>query len=158
MIGMNGQGIGTSSLSQYVHNIDALTMDEDERKFVDAKIDSLYDDIAKESGQFVDCEGSGLYLIQSACNHSCEPNAEVTFPYNNSTLVLVAMADISENEEICISYLDGCQRERSRHSRQKILRENYLFTCTCPRCELQNDTADVTSSEEEDEDDDELSS
>ena len=31
-------------------------------------------------------------------NHSCEPNAEVTFPYNNSTLVLVAMADISENE------------------------------------------------------------
>ena len=34
-------------MSQYVHNIDALTMDEDERKFVDAKIDSLYDDIAK---------------------------------------------------------------------------------------------------------------
>ena len=31
-------------------------------------------------------------------NHSCEPNAEVTFPFNNSTLVLVAVKDIAENE------------------------------------------------------------
>lgn len=31
-------------------------------------------------------------------NHSCEPNAEVTFPYNNATLVLVALKDIAENE------------------------------------------------------------
>ena len=29
---------------------------------------------------------------------------------------------------LIISYLDECDRERSRHSRQKILRENYLFT------------------------------
>eukprot|EP00794_Sanderia_malayensis_P018326 gene18326-20147_t len=64
MIGMNGQGIGTSSLSQYVHNIDALAMNEEEREVVDAKIDQLYDDIDKESGHFLNCEGSGLYLTQ----------------------------------------------------------------------------------------------
>eukprot|EP00795_Rhopilema_esculentum_P012225 gene12225-2857_t len=137
MIGMNGQGIGTSSLSRYVHNIDALEMDEHDRKFVDAQIDQLYEDIEKG-------------------NHSCAPNAEVTFPHNNSTLVLVAIKDIEQDEEICISYLDECQRERSRHSRQKILRENYLFQCSCPVCESQIDTANQTSSEEEedyDEDD-----
>ena len=31
-------------------------------------------------------------------NHSCAPNAEVTFPHNNSTLVLVAIRDIEQDE------------------------------------------------------------
>jgi hypothetical protein len=31
-------------------------------------------------------------------NHSCAPNAEVTFPYNDSTLVLEALQDIQEGE------------------------------------------------------------
>lgn len=31
-------------------------------------------------------------------NHSCEPNAEVTFPYNNSTLVLKALHTIQRGE------------------------------------------------------------
>lgn len=42
--------------------------------------------------------------------------------------------------------------ERSRHSRQKELRENYLFNCTCPKCEEQKTEPDVTSDEEEDDD------
>lgn len=33
-----------------------------------------------------------------AGNPSCEPNAEVTFPHNNSTLVLKALHDIKEGE------------------------------------------------------------
>lgn len=150
LIGINGQGIGTSSLSQYVHNVDALQLEESEREKVDNIIDNLYDDIEKESGQFLNCEGSGLFELQSKCNHSCSPNAEVTFPYNNSTLVLVALADIEPNEEICICYLDECQRDRSRHSRQKILRENYLFECSCLRCEIESDQPSVTSSDESD--------
>ena len=31
-------------------------------------------------------------------NHSCEPNAEVTFPYNNSTLALKALSSIQPGE------------------------------------------------------------
>ena len=105
----------------------------------------------------MDCEGSGLYTLQSTCNHSCEPNAEVTFPNNNNTLAVKALQDITSGQvcayfgsdhfvfqnqfsivkclfciefiypfqEILISYLDECARERSRHSRQKILR--YVF-------------------------------
>lgn len=120
-----------------------------QREELDAFIDQLYKDIEKESGEFLNCEGSGLYMLQSCCNHSCIPNAETSFPDNNFLLYLTALEDIEAGEEICISYLDCCQRERSRHSRNKILRENYLFTCSCPKCLAQADDPDVTSDEEE---------
>ncbi|XP_010006432.1 PREDICTED: SET and MYND domain-containing protein 5 [Chaetura pelagica] len=149
LVGTNGQGIGTSSLSQWVHACDALDLPLLQREELDAFIDQLYKDIEKESGEFLNCEGSGLYVLQSCCNHSCIPNAETSFPENNFLLHLTALEDIEAGEEICISYLDCCQRERSRHSRNKILRENYLFTCSCPKCLAQADDADVTSDEEE---------
>ncbi|XP_043920389.1 SET and MYND domain-containing protein 5 [Protopterus annectens] len=155
LVGTNGQGVGTSSLSQWVHGCDALDLRAQERDQLDGFIDQLYKDIEKETGEFLNCEGSGLYILQSCCNHSCMPNAETSFPNNNFLLHLTAVADIEPGEEICISYLDCCQRERSRHSRQKILRENYLFTCSCPKCLDQADDPDLTS-EDEDEDDDEI--
>ncbi|XP_002163562.2 histone-lysine N-trimethyltransferase SMYD5 isoform X1 [Hydra vulgaris] len=148
LIGMNGQGIGTSSLSEYVHNIDAKVMSDNEREQIDAFIDQLYLHMEKESGSFLNCEGSGLFKMQSRCNHSCYPNAEATFPYNNSTLVLVATEDITKDEEICVCYLDECQRSRSRHSRRKLLRENYLFECTCSLCESEVDHESETSSDD----------
>jgi len=158
LIGMNGQGIGTSSLSQYVHAIDEFSeksLSKEEGETIDKYIDKIYDDIDKEVGQFINCEGSGLYTVQSRCNHSCDPNAEVSFKgANTSELTLVALKEIHENEEICICYLDDCQRNRSRHSRRKMLRENYLFECKCIRCEQECDQDDVTSSEDDDESDD----
>ncbi|XP_041476920.1 SET and MYND domain-containing protein 5-like isoform X2 [Lytechinus variegatus] len=156
LIGMNGQGVGSSSLSVYVHNCDDLDLEEEERQNLDQFIDQLYVDMEKESGAFLNCEGSALYKLQSSCNHSCEPNAEINFLHNNSTLSLTALTDIAEGEEILISYLDECSRERSRHSRQKELRENYLFTCDCPKCRRQCDDPDLTSSEEEEEEEEEM--
>lgn len=155
LIGMNGQGVGSSSLSVYVHNCDELDLEAEERQNLDQFIDQLYVEMEKESGAFLNCEGSALYKLQSCCNHSCAPNAEISFLHNNSTLSLVALTDITEGQEVLISYLDECSRERSRHSRQKELRENYLFSCDCPKCRLQCDNPDVTSSEEEDEEDEE---
>ncbi|XP_006629574.2 histone-lysine N-trimethyltransferase SMYD5 [Lepisosteus oculatus] len=153
LVGTNGQGIGTSSLSQWVHGCDALELPVQPREQLDAYIDQLYKDIETETGDFLNCEGSGLFLLQSSCNHSCFPNAEASFPDNNFLLHLTALSDITAGEEICISYLDCCQRERSRHSRHKILRENYLFVCSCPKCHSQADDPDVTSEEEEEEGD-----
>ncbi|XP_071982530.1 protein-lysine N-trimethyltransferase SMYD5 [Engystomops pustulosus] len=152
LVGTNGQGIGTSSLSQWVHACDALELPAAERERLDALIDQLYKDIEKETGEFLNCEGSGLYMLQSCCNHSCVPNAEASFPDNNYLLHLIAVEDIQPGEEICISYLDCCQRDRSRHSRHKILRENYLFVCSCPKCLSQSEDPDVTSEEEEEDD------
>ncbi|CAB1337464.1 unnamed protein product [Coregonus sp. 'balchen'] len=151
LVGTNGQGIGTSSLSQWVHACDALELTSQQREQLDSFIDQLYKDIEKETGDFLNCEGSGLFLLQSSCNHSCIPKAEASFPNNNFLLHLSALSDINPGEEICISYLDCCQRDRSRHSRQKILRENYLFVCSCPKCLSQMDELDLTSEEEEEE-------
>ncbi|XP_043544872.1 SET and MYND domain-containing protein 5 isoform X1 [Chiloscyllium plagiosum] len=149
LVGTNGQGIGTSSLSQWVHGCDALQLPAQVREELDAFIDQLYKDIEKESGEFLNCEGSGLYVLQSCCNHSCDPNAETSFPENNFLLHLTALRDIKAGEEVCITYLDCCQRDRSRHTRHRILRENYLFVCSCPKCVAQATDPDLTSDEEE---------
>ncbi|XP_072353849.1 protein-lysine N-trimethyltransferase SMYD5 [Scyliorhinus torazame] len=149
LVGTNGQGIGTSSLSQWVHGCDALQLPTQTREELDGFIDQLYKDIEKESGEFLNCEGSGLYTLQSCCNHSCDPNAETSFPENNFLLHLTALRDIKAGEEVCITYLDCCQRDRSRHTRHRILRDNYLFICSCPKCVAQMDDPDLTSEEEE---------
>nr|XP_030733426.1 SET and MYND domain-containing protein 5 isoform X2 [Globicephala melas]XP_033694141.1 SET and MYND domain-containing protein 5 isoform X2 [Tursiops truncatus] len=138
LVGTNGQGIGTSSLSQWVHACDALELKPQDREQLDAFIDQLYKDIETATG-----------------NHSCVPNAETSFPENNFLLHVTALEDIKPGEEICISYLDCCQRERSRHSRHKILRENYLFVCSCPKCLAEADEPNMTSEEEDDEEDEE---
>ncbi|XP_032891637.1 SET and MYND domain-containing protein 5 [Amblyraja radiata] len=153
LVGTNGQGIGTSSLSQWVHGCDALELAAPLREELDSFIDQLYKDIERETGDFLNCEGSGLYILQSCCNHSCVPNAESSFPENNFLLHLTALQDIEAGEEICITYLDCCQRERSRHSRHRALRVNYLFKCSCPKCESQAGDPDVSSEEEEEEED-----
>ena len=143
LIGKNGQGIGTNAFNEW-----ALRAEEEGNR-----LDELYDKIEYESGDFEDCEGSGLFKLQSSCNHSCEPNAQVSFPCNTYDLCLKALKHIKKNEEISISYLQNCELGRSRHSRQKTLRENYLFLCDCYKCVLQADQADVTSEDDEDEED-----
>lgn len=148
LIGTNGQGIGSSSISTWVKNCEQLSLGEEERAQLDTFIDQLYDDLDKVSGVFLNCDGSGLYQLQSACNHSCVPNAEINFLHGNHALTLTALRDIEAEEEICISYLDECDVDRSRHSRQKLLRENYLFMCSCPKCLSQVDDPDVTSEED----------
>lgn len=158
LIGTNGQGIGTSSLAIWVHNItDSSNSNIVDMEKVDPFIDDLYSKIDEVVGPFLNNEGSALYLNQSKINHSCRPNAEVTFPHSNHTLAVVAEEVINVGDEIFISYLDECNLNRSRHSRQKVLMENYLFVCNCPKCEEELNQPDVTSDEEEEEDgDDEM--
>ncbi|XP_063614322.1 histone-lysine N-trimethyltransferase SMYD5-like isoform X2 [Penaeus indicus] len=155
LVGTNGQGIGTSPLSRWVRNCDALEISAEEREKLDQLIDNIYDQLDKEAGGFLNNEGSGLYPLQSACNHSCDPNAMPTFPYNNFHLVMTAVKDIAAGEEICVSYLDECNLSRSRHSRINILRENYLFTCRCTKCNEQSGDPDVTSDEDMEEEEEE---
>ncbi|CAK1555209.1 unnamed protein product [Leptosia nina] len=148
LLGTNGQGIGTSPLAQWVNSVTELAMSDDERQQMDLFIDKLYKDVENEAGQFLNTEGSGLFKLQSACNHSCAPNAESSFPYGNHRIQLKAVKTIMPGDEICISYLDECSLQRSRHSRQKELAENYLFLCDCERCVSESWQPDVTSEEE----------
>ena len=71
-------------------------------------------------------------------------------------------SDLEQGEEIKISYLDLEDLNRSRYTRNKYLKEHYLFVCTCEKCIEQADQEDISSSEDEDEemdedDDDDLS-
>lgn len=154
MIGTNSQGIGTSSFATWVKNVAELnTLSEKQRSEIDELIDAFYMKLEDTVGQFLNNEGSGLYVTQSKINHSCNPNAEIRFPFSNNVLQVVALREIGLNEEITISYLDECHLDRSRHSRQKYLQENYLFMCECEKCQEEIHQDDVTSDEEEEEDD-----
>ncbi|XP_020279033.1 SET and MYND domain-containing protein 5 [Pseudomyrmex gracilis] len=157
LVGTNGQGIGTSAFSRWVKNVCALDLPQDQRIHIDKLISRIYDEMEEVVGTFLNNEGSGLYILQSSINHSCSPNAIVEFPYSNNTLVLKAIRDIQDGEEICTSYLDECELERSRYSRQKALSTLYLFVCNCDRCQAQADDPDVTSeSDDEEVDNDEF--
>lgn len=156
-----------------------MELPREERIQVDKLIDRIYDDMEEGKfsiiliwninynniiftlilffsavASFLNNEGSGLYILQSSVNHSCVPNAIVEFPYSNNVLVLKAIRDIHPEEEICISYLDECCLERSRHSRQKALNSLYLFQCYCNKCLSQANDLDLTSEDEIDDNDD----
>ncbi|KAH8416253.1 hypothetical protein KR009_010746, partial [Drosophila setifemur] len=146
IMGTHSQGIATSVLAQWVNKVTDLPLPDAERAQLDTVIDNLY----TKMGEFLNNEGSGLYLLQSKINHSCVPNACSTFPYSNDIVALKALSPILEDEEICISYLDDCQLERSRHSRHKVLRENHFFVCQCPKCRAQASDPDVASDKEDD--------
>ena len=155
LVGRNGQGIASSPWSVYVKNTAKLPLSDKAREETEGLIEAVYSAL-DFSMPFLDSEGSGLFELQSMINHSCYPNAEVSFPFNNHTLVVRALRRIEPGEEIFISYIDECSLGSSRHTRQKQLRENYLFACGCRKCEEQKYDPDVTSEEEmSDEDDDE---
>lgn len=47
LIGMNGQGIGTSSISEWVNNVSKLNLPEEEKNSIDNFITKLYEDFEK---------------------------------------------------------------------------------------------------------------
>eukprot|EP01137_Pigoraptor_chileana_P021757 Opistho-2@85852 len=147
LVGMNGQGIGTSSLNVHCRRLQALALDEKERGELDGAIDALYDAIEDVSGDFDECQGSGLYAIQSTCNHSCSPNAVPQFKSGDTTLTMIALRDIAAGEEVCISYLDECERRRKAIVRREHLLENYLFHCDCVRCVAADNGVDESDSD-----------
>lgn len=70
--------------------------------------------------------GVGLYPTVSLINHSCDPNADLNF-YGDSVIVR-AVRNISEGEEIFISYgpIFYEVKQRHRHSQLKAV---YFFNC-----------------------------
>jgi hypothetical protein len=78
LIGRNGQGIGTSPISQWSKNVEKQHAPPQEKAQLDDFIEKMYASIERHAGlQFMDNEGSGLYHLQSKLNHSCVPNAVV---------------------------------------------------------------------------------
>ncbi|CAN1130482.1 Histone-lysine N-methyltransferase ASHR1 [Linum perenne] len=73
--------------------------------------------------------GTGLYPVISIINHSCLPNAVLVFEGNSA--VVRAVQRVPRGDEVLISYIETAG---STVTRQKALKEQYFFTCTCLRC------------------------
>lgn len=81
-------------------------------------------------------EGTGLYIVGSTFNHSCDPNVVLLKPqgdFSDRTAVL-ALRDIAAGEELCISYID---EDASLEDRNEMLRD-YGFTCSCTKCQAES--------------------
>ena len=74
----------------------------------------------------------GLCLTASRINHSCLPNAEVCYGNESEWKSFVAYRDITEGEEITISYIEIM---KPRTERRQILR-NWGIDCQCPGCDV----------------------
>lgn len=85
--------------------------------------------------------GQALYPVFSLINHSCEPNAYVTFSGRN--LSLRCLRPIEKNQEILISYVDQSQ---PIFMRQKQLLF-FDFQCRCLRCSFESneETIELTT-------------
>ncbi|XP_015571533.1 histone-lysine N-methyltransferase ASHR1 isoform X3 [Ricinus communis] len=73
--------------------------------------------------------GTGLYPVVSIINHSCLPNAVLVF--DGRLAVVHTVQHIPKGSEVLISYIETAG---STMTRQKALKQQYFFTCTCPRC------------------------
>lgn len=75
-------------------------------------------------------DGTALFRLICTMNHSCDPNCTVVYRPDGQATV-VALRDIAQDEEICISYIDI---DQDFQTRQEELQE-YQFTCECLRCQ-----------------------
>ncbi|KAK6114862.1 hypothetical protein DH2020_007131 [Rehmannia glutinosa] len=85
--------------------------------------------------------GTGLYPVISIINHSCLPNSVLVF--EGRLAVVRAMQHIPKGTEVLISYIEIAG---STITRQKALKEQYFFTCTCSRCIKLGQSDDIRES------------
>lgn len=87
--------------------------------------------------------GVSVSPLVALFNHSCDPGAVIVFPRTSWNPVeepqmqVIALRDISPNEEILTSYIDTTL---PRSLRQAALKETYDFTCQCELCDDDNNT------------------
>jgi len=84
--------------------------------------------------------GTGVYALASMFNHSCDPNLDVLFPHNNSTLCLQTAREVMVGEELTISYIDAVGMSVGK--RRQYLKFAYGFGCNCIRCQEEENERD----------------
>jgi len=93
IVALNGLGIGTSSFDEFVYDLNEMEEGEEKEERLD-QVEKIYSKMNEVSGEFVVCDGSGLFRYGSMLNHSCSPNAMVTYPFNDNSFCLIATRDI----------------------------------------------------------------
>ncbi|KAF4556746.1 SET domain-containing protein 7 [Elsinoe fawcettii] len=75
---------------------------------------------------------TGLWIRASYANHSCLPN--VKREMLGDVLILTALRDLEEGEEILHPYVQGTLEER-----EESLEKNWGFKCSCGLCETERE-------------------
>ena len=85
-----------------------------------------------------------LFPSIARINHSCRPNCHHYNSGKTGEFVVRAVEEVSEGEELTISYMSPLQRAdfHDRKSRRKILQEEFGFLCQCELCCRSNVTED----------------
>lgn len=76
---------------------------------------------------------ASVCLDASRINHGCDANAQHTWNDKLCRIMVHALRDIAEDEEITTNYIG---REHTRQERQTQLKEIYKFECSCQLCSL----------------------
>lgn len=101
----------------------------------EAELQGIFGRICVNSFSITDLDqnsvGTGVYLAASIFDHSCEPNAYVTF--DGKKLICRALVDFPTLDwtKLRISYIDILN---SREERRADLLHRYYFLCDCVRC------------------------
>merc|ERR1740123_2407927 len=85
---------------------------------------TIYDD------EFVSM-GIGLFPLLAMLNHSCSPNAFVSFNHLTKSAEIRSLCEIRQGEQLFISYSDITMPKRMR--KQELMRA-YHFDCNCSVC------------------------
>ncbi|GJE84992.1 MAS20-domain-containing protein [Phanerochaete sordida] len=90
--------------------------------------------------------GSGLFLVSSYIQHSCEPSVRPSFTAGNHKLSLIATRAIAAGEELTMAYVDVAQHEGesaadARRRRRFELARGWRFKCECARCAAEDEGA-----------------
>lgn len=93
-------------------------------------------------------DGSAMYSTTCKMNHSCDPNVVVLYRSHRwgEPLVshCVALREIEEGEELCISYIN---EKAPLEERQNDLMDNYGFQCACTKCVVETEGGTTTEVE-----------
>jgi hypothetical protein len=81
-------------------------------------------------------EAAALFTLQSCFNHSCVPNARVTYGHDFDIAVEVTQ-DLAEGQQIFISYLPALVVELESVAKRRERLRPYFFVCGCPRCDAE---------------------
>jgi len=105
---------------------------------------------------FSPLDGTAMYSTTCKMNHSCCPNIVAKYSFSCSSggegarwgknfpmvIQCVALRDIEEGEELCISYISN---DQPFEKRQKTL-ANYGFECKCTKCVQEKESGSTADS------------
>lgn len=82
----------------------------------------------------------GIFLETARINHSCQPNAQHAWNDKLKRMLVHAVRDIQEGEELTLSYIAGGPSD----ARKQHIKTYFGFDCRCEACSLPNHEQEIS--------------